>query len=193
MKQNICKKKPTQYQRGYYDALHRKRLAFIKWWSLELDDVVGKRDILIYYGFNAAKEIMSTLEAEKWCNNLNDSFEEPLDSIEYIFKEIQNPFHLRSNVFYDKLGASEEDVKRFEKEYSKHSVNLTRNMEIQKRKKLRDKQKEIAKHIRFPQLSPKVSLYTFQSSHLAILIFPYLKYHLKIIISYPLKRGRNKS
>ena len=165
MKQNICKKKPTQYQRGYYDALHRKRLAFIKWWSLELDDIVGKRDILIYYGFNAAKEIMSTLEAEKWCNNLNDSFEEPLDSIEYIFKEIQNPFHIRSNVFFEKLGASEEDIKRFEKEYSKHSINLTRNMEIQKRKKLKDKQKEIARELlkigeSYKTISEKVGLST---------------------------------
>lgn len=163
--QSATKGKKTQYQRGYYDALHRKRLAFIKWWSLELDDIVGKRDILIYYGFNAAKEIMSTLEAEKWCNNLNDSFEEPLDSIEYIFKEIQNPFHIRSNVFFEKLGASEEDIKRFEKEYSKHSVNLTRNMEIQKRKKLKDKQKEIARALlkigeSYKTISEKVGLST---------------------------------
>lgn len=163
--QNVTKGRRIQYQRGYYDALHRKRLAFIKWWSLELDDIIGKRDLLLYYGYNAAKEIMSTPEAEKWCNHLNDSFEEPLDSIEYIFKEIQNPFHIRSNVFFEKLGASEEDIKRFEKEYSKHSVNLTRNMEIQKRKKLKDKQKEIARELlkigeSYKTISEKVGLST---------------------------------
>lgn len=162
-KASATKGKQTQYKQNSYDALHRKRLAFIKWWSNELEDIVGKRDILIYYGFNSAKEIMTTSEAEKWCKNLNTSFSEPLESLDYIFQEIKKPFNIRNQVFFEKLGASEDDVKRFEKEYSKQSVNLTRNIEIQKRKEFKEKQKEIARDLlnkgeTYKTISEKVGL-----------------------------------
>jgi DNA invertase Pin-like site-specific DNA recombinase len=76
-----------------------------------------------------------------------------------------NKKHIRNNVFFEKLGASSEAVKKFESEYSKHSVNLTRNSEREKRKKLKETQKDIVRELlkngeTYKTISEKVGLST---------------------------------
>lgn len=135
----------TKTQNHSYDALHRKRLAFIKWWDTQQENSIGKRDLMIYLGYNTAIQIMSMDEAKRWCRRLNDGFTEPLPDITYIFDEIKQPFKIKSKTFFEMLGADPEDVHRFEQEYSKQSMNLTRNAEIQKRKEIRQQKKAQAK------------------------------------------------
>lgn len=134
----------TKRQGNSYDALHRKRLAFIKWWDTQQEDSVGKRDIMLYLGYNTCIQLMTPEEAKKWCKKLNSEFTEPLKDITYIFKEIKKPFQIRNTTFYEMLGVDPEEQHRFETEYSKTSMNLTRNAEIQKRKAVREQKKSQA-------------------------------------------------
>ncbi len=132
-------------QNNSYDALHRKRLAFIKWWDTQQENSVGKRDIMVYLGYNSAIQIMSQAAAQEWCRDLNAGFSESLKDIRYIFKEIKQPFKITNARFYEMLGAEQEDVQRFEKEYSKQTVNLTRDAERKKRKVEKDDKKDLAR------------------------------------------------
>ena len=88
--------------------------------------------------------MMTPEEAKKWCKKLNSEFTEPLKDITYIFKEIKKPFQIRNTTFYEMLGVEPEEQHRFETEYSKTSMNLTRNAEIQKRKAVREQKKSQA-------------------------------------------------
>lgn len=135
----------TKRQNNSYEALHRKRLAFIKWWDAQQEDSIGKRDLMVYLGYNSAIQILSQEQAQQWCQKLNDDFSEPLKDIRYIFKEIKKPFKIRNDRFYEMLDAEEEAVQRFEKEYSKQTVNLTRDTERKKRKAEKDEKKN---HVR---------------------------------------------
>lgn len=148
-KKSIASKKgvKTRRKNNSFESLHRKRLAFIKWWSEQMEDNVGKRDLMIYLGYNASIQVMVQAEARKWCNKLNKSFSEPLETIDYIFNQIRKPFNIRNTRFFEMLGATEQDITRFEKEYSKLSVNLTRNIEIEKRKQTREQKKEQARRM----------------------------------------------
>ncbi len=135
----------TKRQNNSYDTLHRKRLTFIKWWDAQQEDSIGKRDIMVYLGFNSAIQIMTREQAQLWCEELNGSFSEPLKDIRYIFNEIKKPFKITNSRFYEMLGAEQEDVQRFEKEYSKQTVNLTRDAERKKRKVEKNDKKDLAR------------------------------------------------
>ena len=139
--------KKTKYHNTSYAALNRKRLAFIKWWSDMQDDSIGKRNNMIYLAYNSAIQVMTEEESKKWCLDLNNSFTLPLKSIEYIFKEIKEPFKIKNDTFYEMLGASEEEVQRFEKEYSKQTVNLTRNTERKKPQEEKEQKKDRAREM----------------------------------------------
>ena len=135
------KSSQTKRQGNSYDALHRKRLAFIKWWDTQQTDSIGKRDLMLYLAFNACIQLMTREEGMRWCEKLNREFSEPLKDITYIFKEIKKPFQIRNTVFYGMLGVDPADVCRFETEYSKTSMNQSRNEAIKKRKMVREQKK----------------------------------------------------
>lgn len=162
------KKKPVNREdnkKSAYEALHRKRVAFIQWLSKRLSDSVGKRDNMIFLAYNAAIQYLSTDEAKKVCQEINESFSEPLESIEYIFKEIRTPYKISNVNFYERLGANGGDVKEFESEYLKKTMNLTRDTERKKNREERNKKKDFAKELleqgmTYKQISERTGLST---------------------------------
>ncbi len=137
------KMKATQRKNNSYQALHLKRLAFIKWFSQILLISVGKRDIMLFLAYNSAVFVMPKTEAQEYCKQLNQDFSEPLKKIDYIFTA-KKTYKITNKRFYEMLGATEDEIKRFEDEYKKQSVNLTRNAEIKKRKEQTQQKKEQA-------------------------------------------------
>lgn len=133
----------TQRKNNSYQALHLKRLAFIKWFSQILLDSVGKRDIMLFLAYNSAVFVMQKAEAQEYCKQLNQDFSEPLKKIDYIFTG-KKPYKITNKRFYEMLGATEDEIKRFEDEYKKQSVNLIRNAEIKKRKEQTHQKKDRA-------------------------------------------------
>ena len=136
----------TKKKRNPVQALNLKRLAFIKWFSDILLDSVGKRDIMLFLAYNSAVLVMPTAQAQEYCRQLNQDFSEPLKSIDYIFKS-KKTYNMTNKKFYDMLGATESEIKRFEDEYKKQSVNLSRNAEIKKRKEQTQQKKDRALHL----------------------------------------------
>ena len=133
----------TKRKNNSVKALHLKRLAFIKWFSQILLISVGKRDILLFLAYNSAIQVMPKSQAQEYCKQLNQDFSEPLKKIDYIFKT-DKTYKLTNKRFYEMLGAAESEIKRFEDEYKKQSVNLTRNAEIKKRKEQTQQKKDRA-------------------------------------------------
>lgn len=127
-------------------ALHLKRLAFIKWYSQILLDSVGKRDIMLFLAYNSAVMVMPIKQAQEYCKQLNQDFSEPLKRIDYIFQQ-KKIYKLTNKRFYEILSAHDDEIKRFEDEYKKQSVNLTRNAEIRKRKEQTQQKKDRALHL----------------------------------------------
>lgn len=136
----------TKKKRNPVQALNLKRLAFIKWFSDILLDSVGKRDIMLFLAYNSAVLIMPTAQAQEYCRQLNQEFSEPIKNIDYIFKS-KKTYMITNQRFYEMLGATESEIKRFEDEYKKQSVNLTRNAEIRKRKEQTQQKKDRALHL----------------------------------------------
>ena len=136
----------TKKKRNPVQALNLKRLAFIKWFSDILLDSVGKRDIMLFLAYNSAVLVMPTAQAQEYCRQLNQDFSEPLKSIDYIFKS-KKTYNMTNKKFYEMLGATESEIKRFEDEYKKQSVNLSRNAEIKKRKEQTQQRKDRALHL----------------------------------------------
>lgn len=137
------KGRATQRKTNSYQALHLKRLAFIKWFSQILLDSVGKRDILLFLAYNSAVSVMTKTQAQEFCKQLNQDFSEPLKKIDYIFQQ-KKIYKLTNKRFYEMLSAHDDEIKRFEDEYKKQSVNLTRNAEIKKRKEQTQQKKDRA-------------------------------------------------
>ena len=133
----------TKRKNNSYQALHLKRLAFIKWFSQILLISVGKRDIMLFFAYNSAIQVMPKSQAQEYCKQLNQEFSEPLKKIDYIFTA-KKTYKITNKRFYEMLGAAEDEIKRFEDEYKKQSVNLTRNAEIKKRKEQNEQKKERA-------------------------------------------------
>lgn len=136
----------TQRKTNSYQALHLKRLAFIKWFSQILLDSVGKRDIMLFLAYNSAVMLMPITQAQEYCKQLNQDFSEPLKKIDYIFQQ-KKIYKLTNKRFYEMLSAHDDEIKRFEDEYKKQSVNLTRNAEIRKRKEQTQQKKDRALHL----------------------------------------------
>ena len=136
----------TKKKRNPVQALNLKRLAFIKWFSDILLDSVGKRDIMLFLAYNSAVLVMPTAQAQEYCRQLNQNFSEPIKNIDYIFKS-NKLYKITNKRFYEMLGATESEIKRFEDEYKKQSVNLTRNAEIKKRKEANRQKKDRALHL----------------------------------------------
>ncbi len=136
----------TKKKRNPVQALNLKRLTFIKWFSDILLDSVGKRDIMLFLAYNSAVLIMPTAQAQEYCRQLNQDFSEPIKNIDYIFKS-KKLYKITNKRFYEMLGATESEIKRFEDEYKKQSVNLTRNAEIKKRKEQTQQKKDRALHL----------------------------------------------
>ena len=152
-KQNFAKRsegnrkgQATKKKRNPIQALHLKRLAFIKWFSEIMLISVGKRDIMMFLAYNSAVQVMPKQQAQEYCRQLNQDFSEPLGKIDYIFKT-NKTYKLTNKRFYEMLGATESEIKRFEDEYKKQSVNLTRNAEIKERKVQTLQKKEHAKKL----------------------------------------------
>ncbi len=133
----------TKKKRNPVQALNLKRLAFIKWYSQILLDSVGKRDILLFLAYNSAVSVMTKTQAQEFCKQLNQDFSEPLKKIDYIFQQ-KKIYKLTNKRFYEMLSAHDDEIKRFEDEYKKQSVNLTRNAEIKKRKEQTQQKKDRA-------------------------------------------------
>lgn len=136
----------TKKKRNPVQALNLKRLAFIKWFSDILLDSVGKRDIMLFLAYNSAVLVMPTAQAQEYCRQLNQTFSEPIKNIDYIFKS-KKLYKITNKRFYEMLGATESEIKQFEDEYKKQSVNLTRNAEIKKRKEETHQKKDRALHL----------------------------------------------
>ena len=79
------------------------------------------------------KPFMETLEqAKEICRTINNSFNEPLNDLDYIFKQ-KKIYKIKNDTFYEYLGVSKEDlIKRGTYELSK--PNITRDTERQQRK-----------------------------------------------------------
>ena len=77
----------TKKKQNPIQALHLKRLAFIKWYSQILLDSVGKRDIMLFLAYNSAVMVMPIKQAQEYCKQLNQDFSEPLKKIDYIFQQ----------------------------------------------------------------------------------------------------------
>ena len=120
----------TKKKRNPIQALHLKRLAFIKWYSQILLDSVGKRDIMLFLAYNSAVMLMPITQAQEYCKQLNQDFSEPLKKIDYIFQQ-KKIYKLTNKRFYEMLSAHDDEIKRFEDEYKKQSVNLTERLKAE--------------------------------------------------------------
>lgn len=135
------KRAPKTHKKNSYSALHYKRIRIIEELATK-EDAKGKRDTMLFLAFNSARQIYPTEQAKEVCKKINNSFNEPLKDLEYIFKQ-KKIYNIKNDTFYEYLGVSKDDlIKRGVYELSK--PNITRDTERQQRKMEKQKIKDLA-------------------------------------------------
>ncbi len=146
---DVLKKKHTKrekrasktHKKNSYSALHYKRIRIIEELAKK-EDTTGKRDMMLFLAFNSARQIYPIEQAKEICRTINNSFNEPLNDLEYIFKQ-KKTYKIKNDTFYEYLGVSNDDlIKRGAYELSK--PNITRDTERQQRKMEKQKIKDMA-------------------------------------------------
>ena len=135
------KRASKTHKKNSYSALHYKRIRIIEELAKK-EDAKGKRDMMLFLAFNSARQIYPIEQAKEICITINNSFNEPLNDLEYIFKQ-KKTYKIKNDTFYEYLGVSKDDlIKRGAYELSK--PNITRDTERQHRKMEKQKIKDMA-------------------------------------------------
>lgn len=135
------KRASKTHKKNSYSALHYKRIRIIEELAKK-EDTTGKRDMMLFLAFNSASQIYPMEQAKEICRTINNSFNEPLNDLDYIFKQ-KKIYKIKNDTFYEYLGVSKEDlIKRGTYELSK--PNITRDTERQQRKMEKQKIKDMA-------------------------------------------------
>ena len=135
------KRASKTHKKNSYSALHYKRIRIIEEFAKN-EDTMGKRDMMLFLAFNSARQIYPIEQAKEICRTINNSFNEPLNDLDYIFKQ-KKTYKIKNDTFYEYLGVSKDDlIKRGAYELSK--PNITRDTERQQRKMEKQKNKDLA-------------------------------------------------
>ena len=135
------KRAPKTHKKNSYSALHYKRIRIIEELAKK-EDTTGKRDMMLFLAFNSARQLYSIEQAQKVCININNSFDEPLKDLEYIFKQ-KKVYNIKNSTFFERLGVSEEELVNIGA-YELSKPNITRDTERQQRKVEKQKTKDLA-------------------------------------------------
>lgn len=135
--------RPTNYL-----GLHRKRLFIIRSIAEDDCDCMGKRDIMLFLAYNSAIQIMPINEAKLFCKELNEQFETPLKSLEYIYKEFEDgkSYQFKNETFYEWLNIAENEQALFDREY-RLERETSETVRIQKNKEKRNQKKKLARQM----------------------------------------------
>lgn len=131
-----------------YLGLHRKRLFIIRSIVEQEGVYIGKRDIMLFLAYNSAIQIMPINEAKLFCKELNEQFETPLKSLEYIYKEFEDgkSYQFKNETFYEWLDISENEQTLFDREY-RLKRETSETIRIQKNKEKRNQKKQLARQM----------------------------------------------
>lgn len=132
---------PKTHKKNSYSALHYKRIRIIEELAKK-EDTTGKRDMMLFLAFNSARQIYPIEQAKTVCININNSFDEPLKDLEYIFKQ-KKVYNIKNSTFFERLGVSEEELINIGA-YELSKPNITRDTERQQRKMEKQKNKDLA-------------------------------------------------
>lgn len=130
---------------GGFSALHYKRIKIIEQLISEDNNCTGKRNTILFLSFNSARQIYPFATAKKICRKINNSFSEPLKSIEYIFKQ-EKVYQIKNETFFEKLGVTEEELINTGR-YEMSRPNITRDLERNVRKQEQMMKKDMAKKL----------------------------------------------
>ena len=135
------KRASKTHKKNSYSALHYKRIRIIEELAKK-EDTKGKRDMMLFLAFNSARQIYQIEQAKEICRTINNSFNEPLNDLEYIFKQ-KKIYKIKNDTFYEYLGVSKEDLIKMGA-YELSKPNITRDTERQQRKMEKQKIKDMA-------------------------------------------------
>ncbi len=127
---------------GQYIALNHKRADFIKWLIKSRKAPAGTetRDKLLFLFYNAAVQFMSPEMAQGATKQVNQSFKQPLDKLDYIFNYIDQKGFLKFKLetWFEFLELSEEERRKYIMQESKS--NYTRDLKRKLAKEKRNQQ-----------------------------------------------------
>lgn len=103
---------------------------------------------MLFLAYNSAIQIMSINEAKLFCKELNEQFETPLKSLEYIYKEFEGgkSYQFKNETFYEWLDISENEQALFDREY-RLERETSETVRIQKNKEKRNQKKQLARQM----------------------------------------------
>jgi hypothetical protein len=143
-RKKYCTNKNLMFFDCSYVALQKKRIELLQWLvKARRADITGQRDIVLFLYYNCCIQLYNPSDSKKKTQALNDSFAEPLEKIEYIFKLFDNRknyYKFKSSTFSEWLDITELEQAEFDKQHITHNAARTHQREVNKTDKNKRKQ-----------------------------------------------------